>query len=114
MTAPRPAVVRGGREIERAAKQFADDQKRLEEQQRQMEADLRFLTPLPQFRRMLVQWITESQVFAVPLGLPHDQMREWSGRADMGRRLWNAVTAIDPTFAVEVLANRPSTPPKDD
>jgi len=107
------SVVRGGRIAELAAKKAAEDAERQKLQAEQMEADLRHLCTIPHFRRVAVQWIRQSGVFNVPVGLPGDQMREWTGRAAFGAMLWNSVTAVDPTFAVEVLA-QPSTPPKNE
>jgi len=69
----------------------------------QVEADLRMLVTLPAFRRMAAHWVRDAKLFRAPLGLPHDQLREWTGMAAMGRILWNDVTGVDPSFATDVL-----------
>lgn len=106
-------VVRGGRIAELAARKVAEDAERQRMQVEQMEADLRHLAAIPHFRRVVVQWIRESDLFTVPLGMPGDALRESNGKRWFGSKLWNSVTAVDPTFAAEVLA-QPSTPPKNE
>lgn len=104
-------MVRGGRVSELAAKKSAEDAEKVRLAAEQVNADLRSLLPLPAFRRMIVHWVRDSQLFAVPLGMSNDATREWMGRRALGAKLWNDVTAVDPSMAIEVL-EQPSTPPK--
>lgn len=98
-------VVRGGRgptrpELEAQAR----EQERAKlEAQLQRAQDLRVLVQRPEFRRFAAWLITESQMFGVPVGWPHDALREWTGRAALGHQVFEATTAADPSFATYLL-----------
>lgn len=103
-------VRRGGRDADKADQSVQKQKEQLEAERLQREADLRRLLPMPEFRRMLVHWITQSQMFANPIGLPHDMLREWTGKSFMGHQLWADAVAVDPTFATFILTSTPKTP----
>lgn len=101
--------VRGGRgpskaEMEARAEQEAEATK---EAARQLAQDFRALAPHPAFRRIAAWLIAQSQMFGVPVGWPHDQLREWTGRAALGHKVFDLTTAADPTFATFLLTSTP-------
>lgn len=81
------------------------------EQARQRELhDVRLLLVRPEFVRYVRRWIAASQCFTIPAGLPHDQVREHLGRADLGMKLWNEILAADPARLLDVLDLATDTP----
>lgn len=108
-----PVVVRGGRGPSREAleAEAARAAKAREEEGLQRKQDLRALMARHDFRRIATWLITESQMFAVPIGFPHDVLREWTGRAALGQQLFNACVETDPTFATFILTITPKQDP---
>jgi len=108
-------VIRGGRGPSKA-QQEAEVARAIEAKREaalQMAQDLRVLAPRPEFRRFIATVVRESQMFGVPVGWPHDALREWTGRAALGHKVFEWVTAADETFAADLLTLS-TTPPQQD